>query len=98
MPDSALTAEDTPVVTLVLLNDVDVEEGTLLPATLTLFSAPADGSVLVNTLTGQLTYTPDADFYGFDEYVPGLRQRRGLRHRGGSRAHFGRQRSAVGAG
>jgi len=68
-PDSALTAEDTPVVTLVLLNDSDVEDGTLLPATLTLFSPPADGSVLVNTLTGQVTYTPDADFYGFDEYV-----------------------------
>ena len=69
LPDSALTLEDTPVITLVLLNDTDVEDGPLLPATLSLFAAPAQGSVGINTLTGQVTYSPDPDYYGLDEYV-----------------------------
>ena len=69
LPDAAVTNEDNPVSTLVLINDSDTEDGSLSPANLTLFTAPAQGSALVNTSTGQITYTPNPDFYGTDRYV-----------------------------
>lgn len=67
--DIEVTDEDAVVSTLVLLNDSDEEDGTLLPATVSVVEAPNFGSTLVIALTGQINYAPDPDFNGSDSYV-----------------------------
>ena len=60
-PDTATTAEDTPVTIPVLANDTDP---TGQPLTVTTATAP-NGTVTVNP-NGTLTYTPNADYNGPD--------------------------------
>ena len=62
-PDTATTAEDTPVVINVLANDTDVENNTLSTVLLT---NPANGTVVLNA--GKYTYTPKANFTGTDTF------------------------------
>ncbi|WP_152552562.1 cadherin-like domain-containing protein, partial [Mangrovibacter sp. MFB070] len=60
-PDSAITAEDTPVTVDVLSNDTDTDPGSLVVE-----SAQAlHGSVTINA-DGTLTYTPNANYNGTD--------------------------------
>ncbi len=66
--DSGSTDEDTPVIVDVVANDTDVD-GNLDPSTVTVISGPADGSVSVDPVTGEVTYTPDADFNGTDSFT-----------------------------
>jgi Tfp pilus assembly protein FimT len=61
--DSAATPQGTAVTVNVLANDSDVD-GTVNPASVTLGSLPASGSVKVNPSTGVITYTPEAAFSG----------------------------------
>ena len=65
--DNATTEEDTPVDIDVLSNDNDID-GTLVPSSLTIFSNPGNGVVVINT-GGIVTYTPDADFIGSDNFT-----------------------------
>ena len=60
-PDTATTAEDTPVTVPVLANDTDLDGN---PLTVTAATAP-NGVVVINP-DGTITYTPNANFNGTD--------------------------------
>ncbi|WP_020408661.1 tandem-95 repeat protein [Hahella ganghwensis] len=66
--DSDTTNEDNAIAVSVLDNDSD-EDGTLNAASVTVASGPSNGSTSVNTGTGVITYTPDADFNGSDSFT-----------------------------
>ncbi|MFQ5648617.1 MAG: Ig-like domain-containing protein [bacterium] len=63
--DTLTTAEDTPVSVSVLANDSD-PDGTLAPTSVTVLSRPLFGSVIRDSLSGSMTYTPDLNFFGQD--------------------------------
>lgn len=66
--DSATTPEDTPVVIPVIANDTDID-GNIVPNSVAMVNLPSHGSVTINALTGEITYTPDANFNGTDTFV-----------------------------
>ena len=66
-PDSATTAEDTPVVVDLLQNDTN-SAGGLEAATVAVVTPPVHGSVTLNAQTGAATYTPAADYFGTDSF------------------------------
>jgi len=68
LPDNATTNEDTPVLINVLNNDSD-PDGVIVPGTTVITSNPANGTVSVNPLTGEITYTPNANYYGPDSFI-----------------------------
>ncbi|MEP4290868.1 MAG: tandem-95 repeat protein, partial [Rhizobiaceae bacterium] len=70
--DSDSVAEDSSVVINVLGNDTDVD-GSLVPATVQITGTasagdplvmPGEGTWTVNTTTGEITFTPEADYNG----------------------------------
>ncbi|WP_151895358.1 cadherin-like domain-containing protein, partial [Patiriisocius marinistellae] len=65
--DTATTDEDTPVLIDVTANDTDLD-GEIDPATVTIVTAPANGTVMIDPVTGEVTYTPDPDFTGTDTF------------------------------
>ena len=65
--DSTTTDEDTAVVIDILSNDSDID-GTLDPNNI-FISGPSNGSVVINSVTGAVTYTPDPEFSGSDSFV-----------------------------
>ncbi|HEY7591098.1 MAG TPA: Ig-like domain-containing protein [Candidatus Limnocylindrales bacterium] len=68
--DAALTGEDTPVDVDVVANDGDPDGTADLDAsTVSIVSGPANGTVLVDPVTGVITYTPDPNFNGSDSLV-----------------------------
>lgn len=73
--DSANTSQGVPVIIAVLENDSDAD-GTLVPSTVTVQSAPASGSTAVNA-DGSITYSPDADFVGTDTFTYTVRDDNG---------------------
>jgi hypothetical protein len=66
--DSATTQEDTPVTVDVLDNDTDID-GHLVPSTVRVISGPGHGSSSVNSSTGEVTYTPGANWSGNDTLI-----------------------------
>ncbi|MGB5441860.1 MAG: tandem-95 repeat protein, partial [Gammaproteobacteria bacterium] len=62
------TAEDTAVAIDVLANDTD-PDGSLDPATVSISSSPANGTLGVNAVTGVVTYTPNANYTGSDSFT-----------------------------
>lgn len=66
--DNASTNEDTAVAISVLDNDADID-GSINPASVTTVSGPSNGSTSVNTGTGVITYTPNANFNGSDTFT-----------------------------
>jgi large repetitive protein len=66
--DVAETDEEKSVIIAVLKNDLDVD-GSLVPSTVKVTSGPANGTTGVNTTTGEVTYTPKADFNGKDSFT-----------------------------
>jgi len=66
--DSAATDEDTPVVINVLANDSD-PDGSIDPSTVSIVAGPANGSVSVDPVNGDVTYSPDADYHGNDSFT-----------------------------
>jgi hypothetical protein len=66
--DSATAGEDTTVTIVVTTNDTDVD-GTIDPTTVTIVSGPSDGSVSVDPVSGDVTYSPDADYHGSDSFT-----------------------------
>ncbi|RLF42398.1 MAG: hypothetical protein DRN12_00290, partial [Thermoplasmata archaeon] len=65
--DFVTTNEDTPIWIHVLDNDYDTD-GTLDPSSVTVISSPNHGTTNVNTTTGEILYTPDANYYGSDSF------------------------------
>jgi len=67
--DSGFAQEDGSDVIDVLSNDHDVD-GTLDPATVAVVVGfgPSNGSVSVNGLTGEITYSPSPGFFGIDSF------------------------------
>ncbi|HDR15376.1 MAG TPA: hypothetical protein ENN79_07855, partial [Desulfobacteraceae bacterium] len=65
--DFATIMEDEPVNLRVLDNDYD-PDGTLDPATVTVTVAPLYGETVVDSQTGVVTYTPDRDYNGPDQF------------------------------
>ncbi len=72
--DELTTLEDTPATIDVLANDIEVDNELLK---ITSVSEGKGGSAKV-TATGSLTYTPDPDFYGEDEFTYTVTDREGL--------------------
>ena len=66
--DTGNTNEDTAVVIDVIDNDTDAD-GTIDVGTVQVQNAPLNGSTTVNTATGEVTYTPVADFNGSDSFT-----------------------------
>jgi hypothetical protein len=70
--DIANTLEDTAVVITVLANDSDPDApaNTIDPTTVTIGgTGPANGTAVVNTTTGAVTYTPKLNFNGSDSFT-----------------------------
>ena len=65
--DTASTDENVPVVINVPFNDIDVDFN-LNISSVTLIVSPSNGSVTVNALNGEVTYTPTAGFAGVDTF------------------------------
>ncbi len=66
--DVAVTNMNTLVVTNVVANDVDVENQIDLTS-LTVTVAPMNGTTSVNNATGEITYTPNLNYFGLDSYT-----------------------------
>jgi len=66
--DATSTLEDVAIVIGVASNDFDVD-GNLDPTTVTVLAAPAFGTVSVNPLTGDVTYTPDLHYHSTDTFI-----------------------------
>jgi gliding motility-associated-like protein len=65
--DSATTNEETPVIINVIANDIDCGNN-LKPSTVTVVSPPSNGTTTVNPITGNITYNPNTNFYGNDQF------------------------------
>jgi hypothetical protein len=67
--DTASTLQNTQVVIDILSNDTD-PDGTLVPSTVTITSGPTHGAIdSINGLTGAVSYTPTANYFGTDTFV-----------------------------
>ena len=68
--DVATTNEDVPVVVHVIANDYDPDPlGGIDPTSVTILSAPANGTVTVDSVTGAITYAPHGNFNGSDLFT-----------------------------
>jgi hypothetical protein len=68
--DVAMTFENTPVIVRTLANDFPGAIGkSLVPSSVSIVTPPMHGSATVNPLTGEITYTPNAGYLGFDSYT-----------------------------
>lgn len=65
--DQVVTVEDTPIIFSVLLNDSD-ENNDINPTSVLITQQPLHGSLSINNATGQITYTPAANYSGPDEF------------------------------
>lgn len=66
--DAGQSSKNTALVTDVLANDQSNGNAFDL-ATVTVVTAPAHGTAIVNTSTGKITYTPATDYLGSDSFV-----------------------------
>jgi hypothetical protein len=55
----------------VLGNDTDID-GNLVPETVSVVSGPSHGSCSIDSVTGEVTYTPDSDWNGADTFTYGV--------------------------
>jgi len=68
--DAISTDEDTAIAINVLANDTDIDAGdAILPSSVAIASQGSSGSATVNAETGEITYTPDDDFFGVDSFT-----------------------------
>jgi gliding motility-associated-like protein len=65
--DSASTPMNVAVVVDVLANDIDCDHN-LDPSTVVVINPPSHGSVSIDPITGEATYTPDSAYYGPDQF------------------------------
>ena len=67
--DNPTTSNLTPVTTQVVNNDGDPNDnGNLDPTTVAIVTPPTNGTVIVDPITGDITYTPNPNFHGTDTY------------------------------
>ncbi|MBL4761455.1 MAG: tandem-95 repeat protein, partial [Gammaproteobacteria bacterium] len=66
--DSASTAEDTPIVISVLANDSDVDSS-IDVSSVSVVTEPVNGTTSIDTLTGDISYTPNGNFNGSDSFT-----------------------------
>jgi len=64
--DQATTDEDTPVVIIVLANDIDRDDN-IDPSTLAITAAPSHGTASV-TAEHKILYTPATNYFGSDQF------------------------------
>ncbi len=64
--DTATTAEDAAVMINALANDTDLDGDTLRIASV---ARPENGTAVVDAATGEIRYTPNADFNGDDSFT-----------------------------
>jgi ELWxxDGT repeat protein len=67
-PDEASTAAETSVTVDVLANDGSLSS-TLVPSSVAISAAPANGSASIDPSTGKITYTPAKGFSGTDTFT-----------------------------
>lgn len=71
--DPVGTNEDTPGVFAVTANDIaDISvnvSNAIDPTSVAVTTAPVNGSVAVNAITGEITYTPDVNYNGADQFA-----------------------------
>ena len=65
--DVTTTDEDTPVAIDIVGNDND-PDGNLDPTSVVITDQPDNGTITVDPLTGEVTYTPDPEFNGTDSF------------------------------
>ncbi len=66
--DKETTDMNVPVVVDVLENDYD-DDGTIIPSQTTVTKEALNGTTTVEAASGRVTYTPNQDFYGSDEFI-----------------------------
>ncbi|OUS28690.1 hypothetical protein A9Q98_07475, partial [Thalassotalea sp. 42_200_T64] len=67
--DSAITDEDNAVVIDVVNNDTDIEDIRPDSTTVEITDAPEHGEVVVDAITGKVTYTPAENYNGTDSFA-----------------------------
>ncbi len=66
--DTLAINEDSTVVIFPLLNDTDPDNN-INAGTLAILNGPFNGTATINTLTGTITYIPNANYYGQDSIM-----------------------------
>jgi Ca2+-binding RTX toxin-like protein len=66
--DDASTVKNVSTVIDVLANDTDAD-GTLNPATVNIVDGPDHGTLSIDDLTGEITYTPTVGYVGADSFT-----------------------------
>jgi LPXTG-motif cell wall-anchored protein len=66
--DTTTVGEDGSVMVPILDNDTD-PDGDLEPTSVVIVAGPANGTVTVDPVSGTVTYVPDPDFAGGDEFT-----------------------------
>ncbi|MCG8604915.1 tandem-95 repeat protein, partial [bacterium] len=66
--DATATGEETSVTVDVAANDTDID-GTVDPTSITAITPPLNGNLVVNIVSGDVTYTPGQDFEGTDTFT-----------------------------
>lgn len=67
--DSATTNENTAVQINELSNDTTSNGATFIPTSVSIATAPAHGTTVVDPSTGKITYTPSAGYSGADSFT-----------------------------
>jgi hypothetical protein len=76
--DVAATGKNKAVEIKILNNDFDVDDE-LIPSSVRIESNPLHGSLIVNVITGAVSYIPDATFEGNDSFTYTIEDDGGLR-------------------
>lgn len=66
--DEVTTDEDVAVNIPILANDIDVDDPLVL-SMVTIVDLPTEGTLVVNTTSGKVIYTPDLNFFGHDSFT-----------------------------
>jgi hypothetical protein len=66
--DNVSTNMDVEIIIDVTANDVDFENDIDF-TTLSIVAGPTNGSTVINTTTGEVTYSPNGSFFGFDSFT-----------------------------
>ena len=68
--DTVVTPEDTPIVINILNNDNDTaDQGVVNPGSVVIIASGGNGFISVDPITGDITYTPNLNFFGNDSIV-----------------------------
>ncbi|MBD3627011.1 Ig-like domain-containing protein [Cyclobacterium sp.] len=65
--DEGITNQEEPIVLNVLANDLPGE--ILDPSYLSILDGPDNGSLTINSVTGEIEYLPYAEFFGIDQFT-----------------------------